>query len=794
MRIHLSDLPSRMLGWSVHRLGVYAASVLALACIVLISTASTIGDLSHGLIVHQLIAAGCVGLALGWWLGRAASSVWRAGFAVLIVDCGVFISHAGDVLALLPALWRSIAWLIGEVAQRAIDGQLYTIPFQSVPPDLSSSLEALLAQVWNRILALFSGQALHNAALATLAWVAIFFLLASWAGWALRRWKQPLLAMIPLTTLLAGCISFASGNALALLPVLGCNLLLMALARYDNAEQEWYTKGSDFSHELRFDMALMSISIVTVVVILAALLSHFSIQDLIDRLKGVEAGVVDQASGVSIVDAFTVEEDPLTKVLAPGLPRQHLLGSSAELSEQVVMVVSVDQQTSEADPTRYYWRSLTYDRYTGHGWETSETQVRDYPAGSFAHEENSVAQRTVHQTVQVLGDVGGLLHAAGTLLTSDHAYRVAWRTEDDAFAAIMRNDVYQIDSQVPLVDVTALRSAGEDYPEWIRERYLALPQNIPPRVGTLAHDLTVNASTPFDKAQSIERYLRSFPYTLDLPAPPIDRDVVDYFLFDLQTGYCDYYATAMVVLARASGIPARLAVGYYNGVYDEDNGRYIIAETDAHSWVEVYFPEVGWIDFEPTAGRPELLREENSIDPSTGAGSSFSGVNAPDINWLALLALPASAGLVVLVIFSWSTFDGWRLHRLPPSATIETLFHRLHRHARRLRVFARTGDTPYEFACALQRRVQSLEHAPTQSTDPSDILGLTDLYCLIMYSQDGFTVATQVKAIMFWKRLRRQLWSAWLRQQSILVKKVLGFDAVSEYTEVTNSADRYRTT
>jgi transglutaminase-like putative cysteine protease len=79
----------------------------------------------------------------------------------------------------------------------------------------------------------------------------------------------------------------------------------------------------------------------------------------------------------------------------------------------------------------------------------------------------------------------------------------------------------------------------------------------------LARDLTATEPTPFDRARAIEAYLRTYPYTLDLPSPKLDRDVVDYFLFDLRQGYCDYYATSMVVLARAAGLPARLAVGYH---------------------------------------------------------------------------------------------------------------------------------------------------------------------------------------------------------------------------------------
>ena len=101
---------------------------------------------------------------------------------------------------------------------------------------------------------------------------------------------------------------------------------------------------------------------------------------------------------------------------------------------------------------------------------------------------------------------------------------------------------------------------------------------------------------------AIEAYLRTISYTLDVPAPPLDRDVADYFLFDLRRGYCDYFATAMVVLARSVGIPARLVTGYASGGYDVISAQFVVLEKDAHSWVEVYFPSYGWVEFEPTSG------------------------------------------------------------------------------------------------------------------------------------------------------------------------------------------------
>ena len=129
-----------------------------------------------------------------------------------------------------------------------------------------------------------------------------------------------------------------------------------------------------------------------------------------------------------------------------------------------------------------------------------------------------------------------------------------------------------------------LRTASESYPDWVEETYLPLPDELPDRVVTLSREIVSDAPTAYDRALALQRYLReSYPYTLDLDAPPADQDVVDYFLFDLKTGYCDYYASAMTVMARSVGLPSRLAVGYATGTYDPDDQSYQVSMAEAHS-------------------------------------------------------------------------------------------------------------------------------------------------------------------------------------------------------------------
>jgi hypothetical protein len=121
------------------------------------------------------------------------------------------------------------------------------------------------------------------------------------------------------------------------------------------------------------------------------------------------------------------------------------------------------------------------------------------------------------------------------------------------------------------------------------------------------------ATNAYDAASAVEQYLRSLKYSTRVPVPPADRDWVSFLLFESKEGYCDYYATAMTVMLRAIGIPARVASGYVTGDWDPATQSYLISERHAHTWTEVYFPGYGWITFEPSANRPGLVRPERPL-------------------------------------------------------------------------------------------------------------------------------------------------------------------------------------
>jgi transglutaminase-like putative cysteine protease len=167
---------------------------------------------------------------------------------------------------------------------------------------------------------------------------------------------------------------------------------------------------------------------------------------------------------------------------------------------------------------------------------------------------------------------------------------------------------YKLVAEAPVISVKKLTEAGTNYSEEIRRSYLQLPNELPARVKELAETITKDAKTPYDKVRAIESYLRTggrFRYeTKDVPTPGPDQDFVDQFLFESHRGYCDHFSTAMTVMLRSVGVPARWVKGFAPGTEigeTEDHQKIIeVRSKDAHSWVEVYFPQYGWIPFEAT--------------------------------------------------------------------------------------------------------------------------------------------------------------------------------------------------
>lgn len=291
------------------------------------------------------------------------------------------------------------------------------------------------------------------------------------------------------------------------------------------------------------------------------------------------------------------------------------LGGNVKLSNFLIMEVEADESA--------YLRGMVYDTYTysskspliydnfSNRWENSRQQYM------YAESSNKIPLTfTNNADFQVKTITIIPLKIKSDILFSPwqpHKLNCDFYYEIDnlnlkAKTSHGTGEPYVVTYLKPRIDLNSLKQKGnETLVGEERIRYLSYPASVlPERVKDLALSITKDKKSLYDKVKAVEEYLRQYPYSLDVPATPSDRDFVDYFLFDLKKGYCSYYATAMVIMLRTIGIPARYVVGFRMPSSPSSDGKYRITAADAHAWVEVYFDDYGWITFEPTPNYPSL--------------------------------------------------------------------------------------------------------------------------------------------------------------------------------------------
>ena len=167
---------------------------------------------------------------------------------------------------------------------------------------------------------------------------------------------------------------------------------------------------------------------------------------------------------------------------------------------------------------------------------------------------------------------------------------------------------YEATSDVARPGASDLRAAGDAYPRYLDPAYLRLPASLDPRIPRLAQQISGAAGNNYDKALALETYLRThFDYTLQL-SRTVPHDPLANFLFERKQGHCEYFASSMAVMLRSLGIPARIVNGFRTGEFNDLTSQYVIRASNAHSWVEAFFPGYGWIDFDPTPGASMVTR------------------------------------------------------------------------------------------------------------------------------------------------------------------------------------------
>lgn len=459
--------------------------------------------------------------------------------------------------------------------------------------------------------------------------------------WSILRYGYIWRAVVPAALVMVVNAYYAPSSVITLVAVFSL-LALMLLVRTNLSEQQlrWRDRRVTVSHDLTWDYVRTGLTYSAIVLALAWLLPglgrSLQVRQMLSPIN--EQWEAAQLEVNRLYQGLNRREE----VAGAAFGRSLTLGGPRTVGDSFVFSV-------EAEAGRY-WRAVTFDTWTGRNWlnsgetEASIVAFQPVPIGDWSE------RAPLTQTVRLMANTGNVVFGAPDMrqlnLPVDVLVNGVPMAPLDAPAlgeglpaavefSMVRaretldiGDEYTILSSATAVSIESMQNASTDYPVEILDRYVQLPEEFPASVVELAYSLTVSETTAYGKVKAIESYLRTIPYNDSIAAPPAGRDPIEYFLFDIRTGYCDYYATAMAMMVRTLGIPARTASGYAEGTFDEESFAYFITERDAHTWVEVFFPGLGWVEFEPTAGESPLERPLTGKDPSL-AGTTSEAAPTP---------------------------------------------------------------------------------------------------------------------------------------------------------------------
>ncbi len=490
------------------------------------------------------------------------------------------------------------------------------------------------------------------------------------------------------------------------------------------------------------------------------------------------------------------------------------LSGPARLSAEPIMdvTVSIIASPEEAiEPSavtgeiqRFYWRAATFANYRDGGWQAGEVEYKEFdPNRTRLQQPVYLLRRQVAVAFTMHVPASSRMYVVQQVQWMDRASTLELAFDPSgshdilgvrAQQVVRRGEAYQVVASISVADQQSLNDAGNDYPQWVSDNYLQLPPDITPRTRDLARDIVeaAGAETPYQQAQAITDWLRAnIVYDQGIDAPPQDVEPVDYLLFNSRRGYCNYYASAEVILLRVLGIPARMAAGMAQGELDIRTNVYHVLEQNAHAWPEVYFPRYGWIEFEPTVSEAPLLRPER-VSASDTTGEDFSTNpedtesladrqppvpdGAPEAEqgpWtlaslIAAIPWPAVAGtlaVLLLAVFAVALFSfrvglvGWesmgrmgkwvlrsRGQALP--AGVALIYLQLERVAGWLGLASGHATTPHERAAALSAFAPNVRPG---------VEAITEQYVTEKYSPRDADVGVAQTA---WRGIRLKLWHA----------------------------------
>ncbi|MBU0610831.1 MAG: transglutaminase-like domain-containing protein, partial [Armatimonadetes bacterium] len=422
------------------------------------------------------------------------------------------------------------------------------------------------------------------------------------------------------------------------------------------------------------------------------------------------------------------------------------------------------------------WRAMAHDYYDGHGWSRTKTSQGEpmWYDGQAYHVPPTVTAPIQHwrrfeQHVKMQGPVGVIPAAAQpeTLRPTGPGGGAGWprsllgraQPTVDAYGCLNGPEnealrTYTVISREPIADPQSLRSAVVTHDARIISDYTPVPGATQAALEGKVQEITGGLDNPYDKVRALQTYLqRECVYSLGAAAVPRGEDAAAYFVLHSRRGACDLFATALAVMSRLAGVPARVATGYQTGRYDRDKEAFVVEGTDAHAWAEIYFPGHGWVPFDPQA-------EEQFEDMSL-----VEMIQKGHLRWVARdfgrRALWVIAIVLIVVLATTALVDPLRLLRSLWRPRLRTPLQRLSREyqafyeglLRRHGVSPNPALTPEE---AMRRNVEALAG---RGVPPEALLGLNERFYDLRYAEEapeGEVEALRRKLQGVRKRLRRR--------------------------------------
>ena len=446
----------------------------------------------------------------------------------------------------------------------------------------------------------------------------VFWIAGVYAGYVLLRYQNLIVALFP-STLIILIVQYYDQTKEPSLWSIGFYffliLILQVRLNYKEDEKRWKKKNVFVDSGIGLDIAIITLSTVTIIFLLAWSIPSSRTEWAAFSKWWQSAQDSLQNTQRYFDNAFAaIEEKPVDD--SGDLYKSRLfLGERPYQNEQVLFTVRVlDKKLIQ----RYYWKMRVYDTYKDGYWlHSQDVPNRFIPAMTEMYTPN--VNRNFSQDFLFTNKVSSqdALIIVQQPISFSVNTRVAYVPLPEESMDINRflaqptlalEETYTVKSALTRPTIIEMRQAGTDYPLWVSERYLQLPEDFPEKIRELALAIAKDEESSYDKAFAITNYLRSqIAYNEKIPTPPRGKDPIEWFLFTQKEGFCNYSASAATVMLRSLDIPARMAVGFSEGDRDED-GNFLIQQGNAHTWVEVYFHDIGWVEFEPTSREPLLIR------------------------------------------------------------------------------------------------------------------------------------------------------------------------------------------